>query len=57
MIPVEEKERMWRKALKDFLSNPMIRGLHFILRNIDMKNSQRKFSGRGFKGKMNSKSV
>ena len=29
MIPVEEKEKMWKKALKDFPSDPMMRDLHF----------------------------
>ncbi|MEM2959792.1 MAG: hypothetical protein Q6366_010505 [Candidatus Freyarchaeota archaeon] len=30
MIPVEEKKRMWKKASKDFPSDPMMRDLHFI---------------------------
>jgi hypothetical protein len=30
MIPIEEKERMWKKVLKDFPSDPMMRDLHFI---------------------------
>lgn len=30
MIPVEEKEEMWEKVLKDFPSDPMMRDLHFI---------------------------
>nr|MDO8081246.1 hypothetical protein [Candidatus Freyarchaeota archaeon] len=30
MIPLEEKEKMWKKALKDFPSDPMMRDLHFI---------------------------
>lgn len=30
MIPVEEKEEMWKKVLKDFPSDPMMRDLHFI---------------------------
>jgi len=30
MIPIEEKEEMWKKVLKDFPSDPMMRDLHFI---------------------------
>jgi len=30
MITVEEKEEMWKKVLKDFPSDPMMRDLHFI---------------------------
>ena len=30
MIPVEEKEKMWKKVSKDFPSDPMMRDLHFI---------------------------
>lgn len=30
MIPMEEKEEMWEKALKDFPSDSMMRDLHFI---------------------------
>jgi|GEM_PF-2749949 len=30
MISVEEKEEMWKKVMKDFPSDPMMRDLHFI---------------------------
>jgi hypothetical protein len=30
MIPIEEKEKMWKKVLKDFPTDPMMRDLHFI---------------------------
>ncbi|MGQ9625791.1 MAG: hypothetical protein ACUVV0_02685 [Anaerolineae bacterium] len=30
MIPIEEKEKMWKKVLKEFPSDPMMRNLHFI---------------------------
>lgn len=30
MITVEEKEEMWKKVLKEFPSDPMMRDLHFI---------------------------
>lgn len=30
MIPIEEKEKMWKKVLNDFPSDPMMRDLHFI---------------------------
>ncbi|MGQ9723332.1 MAG: hypothetical protein ACUVXA_18670 [Candidatus Jordarchaeum sp.] len=30
MIPVEEKEKMQKRALKNFPSDPMMRDLHFI---------------------------
>jgi len=30
MISIAEKEEMWKKVLKDFPSDPMMRDLHFI---------------------------
>lgn len=30
MIPIKEKEEMWRRVSKDFPSDPMMRDLHFI---------------------------
>ena len=30
MIPIKEKEEMWKKVSKEFPSDPIIRDLHFI---------------------------
>ncbi|MDI6603476.1 MAG: hypothetical protein QME57_05255 [Patescibacteria group bacterium] len=43
MIPIEEKEKMWKRVSKEFPSDPMLRDLHFIreLMSALRKNNER----------------